>query len=567
MPLPERRSPWPSRAEVLLLLLWSALLVSRFVAVRTWYWHPDEHDNLVAGWLVARGWRLYADVFSHHMPLPYLWVAAMNSLLGSPAPEVQRVAFAVFGIGFLALTFVAFRARISLLTFGALELLYALVAPLFLGHALLADNAFALGAVPLALYLLFPLPLSGPRAALLSAAAFLCVGSTAIAVFPVGLTVAIAAWRTLRSERAVSRGAPREPGAPVLGLGLMPLACIFAAPFAVLLAWLALRGLLGDFRAQAIAFNAEVYGSFLTPPVHHALDPLRNALGEMGALVASAARAAPPTENELDPVARAYFVLDRVALGVALCVLATVAPRRPGRALAWAAFVFLTRLRGGLFHANAFYAVLLFSLSAPIEAIAAALPRLPRAAARLAATAPVLLAALWLDRAVWSRWLLADARQDVFRVKAPQEDLVRALTHDGERIWVAPLDPLFYLDTGRDPASFAIFYLPWQAASPAVAARVAAELARARPPLVVFRGWQPIFGRKPTEYAPDLLRWIEANYVNLGPLAPGNPWLRDLYLERGRYAELFGDGPGSSTPLAPGLRALLEGAPRDSGSL
>ena len=42
----------------------------------------DEADNLVVGLLLTRGYVLYRDVFSHHFPFPYYWVAAIVSLFG-----------------------------------------------------------------------------------------------------------------------------------------------------------------------------------------------------------------------------------------------------------------------------------------------------------------------------------------------------------------------------------------------------------------------------------------------------------------------------------------------------
>lgn len=42
----------------------------------------DEADNLVAGSLILQGCALYRDVFSHHFPFPYYWVAIVIGLFG-----------------------------------------------------------------------------------------------------------------------------------------------------------------------------------------------------------------------------------------------------------------------------------------------------------------------------------------------------------------------------------------------------------------------------------------------------------------------------------------------------
>ena len=71
------RSPGTAdRIGLALLLLAGAATLIVLGSVRHWYWHPDEHDNMAVGWLLSRGHVLYRDVFSHHMPLPYLLVEA-----------------------------------------------------------------------------------------------------------------------------------------------------------------------------------------------------------------------------------------------------------------------------------------------------------------------------------------------------------------------------------------------------------------------------------------------------------------------------------------------------------
>ena len=55
------------------------------------YWKNfvDEADNLAGGLLIARGHALYRDVFSHHLPFPYYWVAAVIWLCGKSILAVR----------------------------------------------------------------------------------------------------------------------------------------------------------------------------------------------------------------------------------------------------------------------------------------------------------------------------------------------------------------------------------------------------------------------------------------------------------------------------------------------
>ena len=52
--------------------------------------HWDEDALLAAGWLLARGWKLYSGVFSHHLPFDYL-PAWLLSLGGFEILEGARV--------------------------------------------------------------------------------------------------------------------------------------------------------------------------------------------------------------------------------------------------------------------------------------------------------------------------------------------------------------------------------------------------------------------------------------------------------------------------------------------
>lgn len=43
----------------------------------------DEADHFAVGKLMAQGWILYRDIFSHHPPLPYYWIAGVIRIFGA----------------------------------------------------------------------------------------------------------------------------------------------------------------------------------------------------------------------------------------------------------------------------------------------------------------------------------------------------------------------------------------------------------------------------------------------------------------------------------------------------
>lgn len=65
--------------------------------VLLWGTFIDEGDNLAGGWLIAQGRVLYKDLFSHHFPFPYYWVAVIIKLFG-PSVLIIRGSILVFQI-------------------------------------------------------------------------------------------------------------------------------------------------------------------------------------------------------------------------------------------------------------------------------------------------------------------------------------------------------------------------------------------------------------------------------------------------------------------------------------
>ena len=89
-----------SRWFTVAVFLLALLLASSTVALGEF---GDEADNLVLGNLLRQGHRLYGELFSHHFPGAYYWVACVQALVGTSI-VATRVALACWQIGLLALT-------------------------------------------------------------------------------------------------------------------------------------------------------------------------------------------------------------------------------------------------------------------------------------------------------------------------------------------------------------------------------------------------------------------------------------------------------------------------------
>src|SRR4051794_10454688 len=163
----------------------------------------DESDNLLGGVLIRRGYRLYGDYFSSHMPLPY-FMAAIPAWLGAVNLEdfrvYTRLALIVATLGVVW----SFRRRLSPLVLGMWAVLAVLAHNLQWGAMLTAGTVGAYGVLVAGL-LIFTTP--GQRFGLggmlaLSAAVFVAVQSELVAIYPLlALAVAYLAvrWRDLRA--------------------------------------------------------------------------------------------------------------------------------------------------------------------------------------------------------------------------------------------------------------------------------------------------------------------------------------------------------------------------------
>lgn len=116
-------------------LSWILLAVQFILGLLTIYWgaHVDEADNLVVGDLLRHGAVLYKDVFSHHFPFPYFWMAGVVALAGKSI-FTARFSLLIFQIvAFIT----AMRVSKKYLLLGVTALMWGIVRPFYSGHMVL----------------------------------------------------------------------------------------------------------------------------------------------------------------------------------------------------------------------------------------------------------------------------------------------------------------------------------------------------------------------------------------------------------------------------------------------
>ena len=105
------------------------------VSVATLYFGSfgDGADNLAVGALLHHGYVLYRDLFSHHFPFTYYWVAGVVAVAGKLLLAV-RLSIVIFQVVTLAITLLLSRNALPL---GFAYLLWRVLSPFYLGNMVL----------------------------------------------------------------------------------------------------------------------------------------------------------------------------------------------------------------------------------------------------------------------------------------------------------------------------------------------------------------------------------------------------------------------------------------------
>jgi hypothetical protein len=227
------------------LLLTAAFLIGLLVLPYGEF--GDEADNLVGGELLLHGYSLYTDVFTHHFPFPYYWVAAAVALFGK---SIWAVRFSV-----LIFQTLAFGSGMGLsrgyLVGGAAALLWSVLRPLYLGHMVLYTTFASAALAPIFLITL---------AVLLDRIQPNWKHWTALGAFSVA-----AFWSDPQTAYAVG-AALLLLASKRLAWGIKP-GLVFGAVSAAYLGLLLVGGSFDDFWETAVAFNTNVYRHYISTPV------------------------------------------------------------------------------------------------------------------------------------------------------------------------------------------------------------------------------------------------------------------------------------------------------------
>lgn len=254
------------------MLLGISVLIAAAQVFYVYYNLGDEGNTLTTGWLMSRGWRLYSEVFSHHLPFSYIWVVFIVKLFGGSIFALRLslilLRTLVFAVA-MKLSHYTFALGLTALAWSILGHFYLgnglyyhsfsgifLVAAFTIGLAIITEqisgSIFELGAIGLLLGLAV---LSDPLK-------LLPAGVIILAVFISGLSKAPVLGRV--------RHGVVQAGTIVVFMAFCGVTFTF---------WLITTNSLVDFYKDVIAYNLNVYSKYSTPlDVRDIISPTVNLL-------------------------------------------------------------------------------------------------------------------------------------------------------------------------------------------------------------------------------------------------------------------------------------------------
>jgi hypothetical protein len=517
---------WMDRPQSGYILLLISVLVATTQVYYVYYNLGDEGDTFAVGWLIARGWRLYKDIFSHHFPFPYFWVALIVKVFGASLFAVRFSFILLRALLFL----IAMRLSGYRFALGMTALAWSVVGHLYLGNSLIYHSfsgilllsAFSIGLA------IIRKDIQPGNLALSMVGVFLglAVLTDPMKVFPAAiavLAILLSSWGEHSISGGLREGLSRVG---VISLGIAACMLLFGV-------YLIATGTGDDFYRDAILFNEEIYSKY--SPAVGIREILQPAVSGLDILNKRRTAILNPHfawqfYQSIDNwVFTGFFYRAAILLGTILFLTR----RRFLSALYLYLFGAAVLIRfSDYFHASPFallsFFVISFLLSGHLEGpIWGA-----RKARQFSCRSPLKIAMrgfAFLSLAViffMFAWLSIRGGGYLIKNRSKMSFSENFSALEGNaafyrkatcyrreaRILVYPLDPIQYFLAQIPPASRFLYMTPWTAE--VGQAEVIAALER-KPTLVYVNREASVWGFEATRYLKDLIGYLETNYEEI----------------------------------------------------
>ncbi len=202
----------------------------------------DEHALISTGKLISKGYILYSDIFSHHFPLAYYWVAIVYKLVGNSLILVRFCLLLTQSLLF------AYTVRFTHyeLEIGLTAVLWGIFRSFYYGNMILYPSFVAAFVVCLVFFTFehIKYPAENTKVVIISSAllAVMAFFTDPLMVYPIAVICVVSIISNVKYGAKLCM-------LIALGIGIV---------FFLLL----ITGSLDDFWDQAIVFNARTYGRY-----------------------------------------------------------------------------------------------------------------------------------------------------------------------------------------------------------------------------------------------------------------------------------------------------------------
>lgn len=462
----------------------------------------DEYDVMTGSWLISKGWVLYKDIFSHHMPFPYYFMSIFVSFGFDNAYRLRIIfAFVIFSY-FIFLAFY-YRKKINKEIFAFSIILYSITLPFFWGQQMLADSFFAMaaGILFLEIYTNPKMEFSLSEQIIISIATFTAITSTLIAFYPFAIFFMVYIIYRVRLyfvEKEFKKKIMND----------IKFCIIVLLPFFIWLLYMLATKSLNDFIINGIKFNTDYYSQFTggDTPISLIVNHIKN-IPKYFIWVTEYLLS---MNKEILLNANNLFVnIMRITL---YCFMFTfIIKREYWRGAFLVSFAYFCYMRGDSFHGVPFYILCIFMISIFLDKLYYQIKN-----------EKWIMGNIILITCILSISSIFIYNYEVYRnneVKVLQTDniieVIKSVTNEQDSIWCAPLSPQIYFATRRNPADKNIFYLPWQSIVPGNNEEIVKKLYKEQPKVIYFDKDMEIWGYVLEDYGSDLYSFIQENYFTL----------------------------------------------------
>ncbi len=214
------------------------------IGILTIFWRPfiDEADNLVTGWLISQGEILYTDIFSHHFPFAYYWVAFIITLFGKSI-FIVRLSVLIFQTILFGIAIYYYQ---KWTTIGLVAVCWAIFRLFYRGNVVLYSSfsgpaLFVIFIITISIYQ--RISLSKKTRLLLSALCGIAFLSDPLSIYPITIMILFILLKN-----------PRK--------GLLTV-CFFTGFLVIILFFMIASKSLINFYQDAIYFNQFIYSKYV----------------------------------------------------------------------------------------------------------------------------------------------------------------------------------------------------------------------------------------------------------------------------------------------------------------